>query len=63
MIDVTLAEVAGTLHPFDDRAVLREALARCAGRSGAETMTELARSGESTGSRSTGSAGAGGDTP
>jgi UDP-N-acetylmuramoyl-L-alanyl-D-glutamate--2,6-diaminopimelate ligase len=23
-------EVAGTLHPFDDRAVLREALARCA---------------------------------
>jgi UDP-N-acetylmuramoyl-L-alanyl-D-glutamate--2,6-diaminopimelate ligase len=22
--------VAGTLHPFDDRAVLREALARCA---------------------------------
>jgi UDP-N-acetylmuramoyl-L-alanyl-D-glutamate--2,6-diaminopimelate ligase len=55
-------EVAGTLHPFDDRAVLREAL-RAAGRGGADTVTELARSCEDTAPRSAGPTSAGEETP
>ncbi len=55
-------EVAGTLHPFDDRAVLREALS-AAGRGGADTVTELTRSREDTAARSTGPTSAGEETP
>jgi hypothetical protein len=55
-------EVAGTLHPFDDRAVLREAL-RAAGRGGADTVTELARSCGDTAPRSAGPTSAGEETP
>ncbi len=55
-------DVAGTLYPFDDRAVLREALAQ-PGRGGAEPMTGLARSCEDAASRSTGPTSASEETP
>jgi UDP-N-acetylmuramoyl-L-alanyl-D-glutamate--2,6-diaminopimelate ligase len=55
-------DVAGTLHPFDDRAVLREALG-AAGRGGAPDTTELTRSCEDSAPPSTGTTSAGEETP